>query len=278
MDRINALKSIAAEASRGELVFPTSARMALKIKEALDDPECPIDQAARLVQAEPLLAARVVAMANSVTYNPMGREVTDTRTGITRLGFRTVRSLAMALATRQMAGILDNPEHHAIATQLWEHTAHVAALSRVIAKHITKQDPETALFAGIVHEIGSFYLLSRAKDFPGLLDGEPADLEAHGEAEIGRAVLKALDVPAPVLAAMEELWHGYLALPPRSLGDTLLLANDLAPVESPMHQFHQAGTPLPAAMIDSVIGEASLLELLSESREEVDSLTQSLRF
>jgi HD-like signal output (HDOD) protein len=68
MDRPEAFKSIAAQAGRGELTFPTNVNATLKLQQALSDPELHADDAARLVQAEPLLAARTVAIANSVAY------------------------------------------------------------------------------------------------------------------------------------------------------------------------------------------------------------------
>jgi chemotaxis protein CheD len=55
------------------LVFPTTAELALKVQRLIDDPDCSIDSLAKLVQADPLLAARVVAVANSVIYNRSGR-------------------------------------------------------------------------------------------------------------------------------------------------------------------------------------------------------------
>jgi hypothetical protein len=61
MDRLSALKSIAAEAGRGELSFPTSVNATLKLQRALGEPDFHIDDAARLVQAEPLLAAQTFA-------------------------------------------------------------------------------------------------------------------------------------------------------------------------------------------------------------------------
>lgn len=277
METLEALQKVAEEAASGDLVFPTSARVALKIKEVLDDPECHVGTVARLIEAEPLLAARCVAIANSVAYNPAGREIADVRTAVARLGFTTLRWLASALVSRQMAGILEQPEQQAMAARLWEHTAQVAALARVIARRVTRQDPEVAMFAGIVHEIGGFYLLSRSTDFPCLLDLSPADWEERGEAVIGRAVLAALAVPQPVMAAIEDLWQGYLALPPRTLGDTLLLADDLAGSESPLHGFRQAGAER-TAMLDVVIGEETLLGLLAESHEETESLLAALRF
>jgi len=70
VDERKALEEIAASAARGELVFPTHAEMALRVRRALDNSDTSTDQLAKLIQAEPLLAARVVGMANSVTYNP----------------------------------------------------------------------------------------------------------------------------------------------------------------------------------------------------------------
>jgi hypothetical protein len=277
MDRPQALKSIAAEAARGELTFPTSIQVALKVKEALDVPDCHADTAALLVQSEPLLAARAVAVANSVAYNPFGREVTQVRAAISRLGFNTLRSLAAALVARQMAGALTRPEHRAMAEQLWEHTTHVAALARVIARRVTRQDPETAMFTGIVHEVGGFYLLSRLDDFPGLLaDDSGADGEEI-ENEISRTVLKALSVPESVTTALDGFWPGYLALPPKTLADTLLLADSLAPVKSPLHR-PRDGADGPAATIDMTIGQQTLTGILEESAEEVHSVVAALKF
>ena len=273
---------MAAHMAHGEMAFPTSARVALKVRQALDDPDCRIETAAKLVSAEPLLSARVVAIANSVAFNRSGREITDVRTAVARLGFRTVRSLAMAVVTRQMAGTVAQPEYQALANQLWEHTAHVASLAHVIAHRVTRQDPETALFAGIVHEVGGFYMLSRAKDYPGLLDGDDfTDWIEDGEIAVGRAVLKVLSVPEPVAHAIEAYWDGFLAMPPVTLADTLLLAEEISPVPSPLHSLrdvHKGHGDNVAATLDMAVGEGTLSSILEESEEEVRSLTGALKF
>lgn len=276
MDKRAIFKLIAAQVAKGDLAFPTGARVALKVRQVLDDPDCNIDTAVKLIQAEPLLLARVVAIANSVMYNRSGREITDVRTAVARLGFTTVRSLAMALVTRQMAG---KASHQGLANQLWEHTAHVASLAQVIARHVTHQDPDAAMFAGIVHEVGGFYMLSCAGDFPGLLEGDFTDWIEDGEVAVGRAVLNMLSVPESIAAAIETYWDGFLAMPPVSLADTLLLAEELAPVPSPLHRVEGRspgdGT---IARIEMVIGEATLSAILEESADEVRSLTEALKF
>jgi len=278
MDRTEIYRRIADEADRGELVFPTSAEVGLRIKRALDDPECSIDQAAKLIQAEPLLAARVVAVANSVAYNRSGREITDVRQAVSRLGFRTLRSLTMSVLVKQMSGQPGDPAHKKIAQQLWEHTAHVAALCNVIARRVTHQDPETAMFAGILHEVAGFYLISRAREIPELLAGDPVDWQGNGEALVGAALFKVLEVPEAVAYAIGQMWQGYLAIPPSSLGDTLLLAEELAPVHSPLYwkppeESEREGQP----QIEIELDEETLTSILAESAEEVQSLLSALK-
>ena len=288
MTRNQALALLIEEANRGELHFPTNTQVALKIRQTLDDPDCHLETAGKLIQADPLLAAQVVAMANSVAYNASGREITDVRTASARLGFQTLRTMAMAMVTRQMAGASASPEQKRMTAQLWEHTTHVAAIARIIAKRLTGQNPDTALFAGLVHEIGGFYLLSRSTQHPCLLegrslgDGEEASPTAAGDIDrvaventLGLAVLRQLAVPAPVIAAIEQYAQGFLSMPPRSLGDTLMLADYLAPVTSPLQA---ADAEQDIGSLDMVFDQGTLSEILSESSEEVKSLTTALHF
>ncbi len=272
-------EALIADVTKGELAFPTSAQVALKVRHILDDPDCQIEVAAKLIQAEPLLAARVVAMANSIAYNRSGREITDVRTSIARLGFRTVRSLAMALVTRQMAGNKLSLVQQQMADKLWEHTAHVASLAQVIARRVTHQDPEAALFAGIIHEVGGFYLIASAHEHPSILEGDFEDWITHGEKDVGRALLKVLSVPESVETAISAYWDGFLAMPPTTLGDTLLLAEELAPVPSPLYYFEEIEKMGERRVsIEMVIGEETLSEILEESASEVKSLTDALKF
>jgi HD-like signal output (HDOD) protein len=276
MDKLEIFKQIAAQASKGELSFPANVDGTLKLQQALDDDDCHVDAAARMVSAEPLLAARTVAIANSAAYNRAGNDLTNVRAAVARIGFRTLKSMVAALIVRQLNSNITNPQLKAKSARLWEHTAHVAALAQVIAKRITKVDPETALFAAIVHEVGGFYLLSRGEEFPGLLDDPTEAWIEYGEKLIGRGVLHQLGVPAPVMAALEEMWSGKCAFPPNTLGGTLLLANDLAVVPSPLHPPESANDRLAAAQIDFDTADSTLHTVLYENEEEIKSLTLAL--
>lgn len=271
------LETMAAEAARGEMLFPTHAEVALQVRRALEDPDCSSQLLCTLISTEPLLSARVVGLANSVAYNPGGGSARDLPSAISRIGFSALRSVATAFVVRQMQELPATPEHRALAARLWEHTTHVAALARVIARRVTHQDPEAAFFAGIVHEMGGFYLLSRAAAFPGVLESLAGAWHGSGEARVGRAVLLELGVPTTVLEAFAVLWQGYLALPPESLGDTLLLANQLAPLASPLAELCAEKHEGLAADIDLQLGEETLNSILADSAEEIASLRVALR-
>lgn len=276
MSRVAAFKSMAEQAGRGELIFPTNLAASLKIQKAVNDPDCSLETASKLILSEPVLAARVVAVANSVAYNRFGGAVANVRTAIPLLGFRTLHSIVAAVVVRQISGMIVDPALSAKAQKLWEHTAHVAALAHVIARRVSHVDADTAMFAGVVHEVGGFYLLSRADHFPGLLDSELEEAAATLEAAIGRAVLAKLMIPRPVTAAVEALWFGLRVMPPETLGDTLMLANDLASVASPLDLRSDANKRQDASEIDFAIGGGTLAGILEESADEVRSLTAAL--
>jgi len=277
MDVRSALDAIAADAARGDIIFPTHTEIALRVQRLLDDPDCAIDKLGKLISAEPVLATRVLSIANSIAYNPGGRAITDLKSGISRLGFAALRALAASIIVRQMKEMSKAEEHRALASKLWEHTAHVASLARVIARRVTRQNPDAAFFAGIVHEVGNFYLISRASAFPGLLTSDLEIWHGEGEASVGRAVLRALEVPAHILDAMETLWSGFLAMPPASLGDTLLLADELSPIESPIDALAGMSRKGMNVELELLIDDETLSQILAESAEEVASLSTALK-
>jgi hypothetical protein len=291
MDKRDFLRTLVAEVGQSELYFQTHAAVTLRVRQALDDPDISVAAAARFIQAEPVLAARVVAVSNSVAFRgAFGQAISDVRSAVTRLGFRNVRALATAFLVRQVGASAGtgHPQVRQMAAQLWEHTAHVTALAHMLARHVTHVDSDIALFTGLVHEVGGFYLLSRAADYPGLFEDDPADWNEADVLELlnelDRAVLLALTIPQAAMTAMEAFWQGFLAMPPHSLSDTLLLAEDLSPIASPFHEAKAASKTDggdvetgAAASIEMILGAETLSAVLKESAEEVDSLAGALQ-
>ena len=267
VNKLEAFGYIVAQASRGDITLPTSVNAVLRLQQALDDPDCPLDEAIRLVLAEPLLAARTVALANSAAFSGGGAPVTNVRAAITRMGYRRLQALVASLLVRQFGSRIKDPGLRAKAEQLWQHTTHVAALAWSLARHVTGANPDTALFAGIIHEVGGFYLLSRADEFPGLLDDDAEKWGELCEDVVGLEVLKKLSVPAPVAEAIGQMRRAWINMPPSTLLDTLLLANQYAPVASPLGAAPPALPEHADSALDFVIDEQLLESIRHEAAE-----------
>lgn len=276
MNKQEALERIVAEAGRGELIFPTNMAASLKLQQALDDPDCHLEAAADMIMAEPLLAARLVAIANSVAFTRCGSHVSNVRKALSVLGVTPLRALVAAIVVRQLAGEIADAALRQQAERLWQHCANVAALAKVIAREFTGVDAETAMFAGIVHEIDGFYLLSRATEFPSLLDDDLDESSRQSRTLLSRHILQTLKIPKLVATAVESVFVDVSRKPPVTTGDVLSLANALAAVPSPLTASAGTSSAIAVADLDFAVGDKSLAGMLDASAEEIKALTAAL--
>jgi HD-like signal output (HDOD) protein len=202
--------------------------------------------------------------------------VTNVRGAIMRIGYQNLFALAAAMVVRQFGSKISDPALRNKAEKLWDHTIAVAALGRLIARHVTGVNEDTALFAGIVHEVGGFYLLSRAEEFPGLLDEDPENWHSASEEIITREVMRKLCIPEPVADAIEGLRDSFMSIPPDTLLDTLLLANHLTPVKSPLQEPQRDLPPHSDSAIDLFIDEHKLASMLEEAKRDAAEMSAAL--
>ena len=262
------LQDIAKDLAGGDVSFPTFAAATVDIRAALDNPEVDAERLARVISREPLLAAKLVRLANSAALNPSGRPIGDVRTAVIRVGHGTVRAVAVAVAFDQLRADRALREYRPRTEAAWRHSVQVASLAYVLAAKLTRLPPDEALFAGLVHDIGYFYLVSRAPRYPEL-DGHPAELEAilrEWHPSIGQAVLHSFALPTAVMDAVGEHETAATRMPPRSIADIVRLANVVAGESNP------ASDPSAAP----IAVDAPLAELLAQSREQLGSLVSSL--
>ena len=274
MDNTHLYQGIIDELNAGGLAIPSNAEVVMRVKRALGDPDCTIDHASKLIQAEPLLAARAVAVANSIAYNRSGVEISDLHMAVSRLGFRMLRSLTMVVLVRQVFGHPGEPQRAALQQQLWRHSMHVAAIASLIARR-TGGEPETALFAGILHEIASFFIINNCEDIALLQDGGFGDWRQVGEPMITAALMQYLEAPAVVVEAVAAMHNDAPASPPQTLGDILHFADRLSPATSPLNDPQVDIGPF-GAEYAATLSDEYLAGLLDESAEEVNSLVSSL--
>ena len=153
---------------RGEL--PSLPDLALKIGKAIDNPDNANDDIARLIQLDPALAARILSVVNSAAFGGLNK-ISSIQQATARLGRSKVRSLVYSCLLKN---IFNNSSHglKKRMVDLWQHSAHIAALCFVLARETPGIDPEQALLAGLIHDIGAVAVIGGIGHFPVLAERE----------------------------------------------------------------------------------------------------------
>ena len=271
------LEDIAKDLSGDEITFPTFLDITFQVRTALRDPNLNVEQLAKLVGAEPLMSTKIIRMANSVALNPSGREIADVKSAIVRVGMEAVRTVSFAVAMEQLLKSKQMQPFEDISQRLWVHTSHVAALCRVLAKKLAKINGDEAMFAGLVHDLGVFYLMSRATNFPEFLN-DKAELHAllvGWHDNIGHALLSALGSPESILEAVQMHETDREITSVKKLSDVLYVANKIANRTSGWRDPELDGV-VDTSVLDDLFDAETLAEIIEESEEEVQSLKAAL--
>jgi HD-like signal output (HDOD) protein len=144
--------------------------VALKIREQLADDSIDARRLAATISRDPAIATKLLRAANSPLYAGAGR--CDTvQAAITRLGFTTTRQLVIGFTLRDLF-TSSNPMLRCLMEEAWQQSLDVAAISWVLSRQLRLFNPEEAMLAGLVSNIGVLSVLTFAQSYPPLLQDE----------------------------------------------------------------------------------------------------------
>lgn len=181
------------------LVLPTLPEIAVRVRQAADDPDINLHAMSEVIALDPALAARMIKIANSAF---IGRsiKVSTLNQAVTRIGLSQVKNIATAMALEQLF-ISHTAEVAATMAELWCDTVQVtcvamSCLKMYLPKH--KHDSlnlDTLTLAALVHRIGVLPILVEAEKYPEVF-AEPAFLQKATEelaCRIGVAIMRRWD-------------------------------------------------------------------------------------
>src|SRR5688572_5729239 len=128
------VKSLAAELSKGQVELPSVPDVVIKLQRTLADENVSNETVVMVVGAEPMLAGKLMNMANSAALNTTGRRIADLRTAVARVGFNIVRSAALTFAMDQLRRIEEFQHLRAPLEALWKDSVQIAAVAHVMAR------------------------------------------------------------------------------------------------------------------------------------------------
>lgn len=272
------VKSLAGELSKGPVDLPSVPEVVIQLQRALSDENASNDSVVKVLGAEPVLAAKLMNMANSAALNTSGRMIADLRTAVARVGFNIVRSAALSFAVEQLR---QSEAYKHLAPQLdalWKNSVEIAAISHVTARRFSSLNGDTALLTGLMHNVGRIYILTRASTFPALI-ADPLTFNSitrDWHANVARAVLENWRMPEEIVDAVgsyEDMDRELRG--PVTLIDVLSLA-----VQLERSRQNPGGAP-PDEYLFKSLHRLQLLPkdvhaVLDESAEEIAALKSAL--
>lgn len=215
----------------GDVTFPTTLDLAIKMRQAFKNPGISADELELMLDMEPIIASKLLQLANSISYRGEEPLVSNLGAAIARLGLERARTVALGVALAQIMKSKHLAAFDSYARLNWEHSIRSAVLARHLAQQTKRIDPEDAFLAGLVHDIGIYYLFYRAGEYPEYKQDHEAliELVLGWHESIGESVLHALGLPERISEAVRD--HDVPRLQqaaPRTLSDIVYIANILA--------------------------------------------------
>ena len=270
------VRDLAGDLNKGGVSFPTFINATVKIHRVLNDPQVNTDRVTRTVSAEPLLAAKLVQLANSAALGMPGKPVADIKGAVLRVGYSNVNAVAATVAMAQLVAAKEMQPFLKASEAVWSHSLDVAAIAFVLAKKLTRLSADAALFAGLVHDLGRFYLLSKLPKYPELI-ADPGAIEAvldDWHASVGHAILVTFKLPDAVLDAISEHESDQYPKALRTLTDVITAANLLSKCPSPLGNKESDIAPQDEVQDPNMLEHQELLEAAAE---ELMSVVVALR-
>jgi len=171
MSADNALITLLTEKLRNNvLVLPTLPEIAVRVRQAADDPDINLHAMAEVISLDPALAARMLKVANSAF---LGRsiKVSTLNQAVTRIGLSQVKNIATAMALEQLF-VSQHPQVVEQMKELWRDTIEITCIAMACLKLYQQQHKHTPLnmdtltLAALVYQIGALPILTEAEKYP----------------------------------------------------------------------------------------------------------------
>lgn len=188
--------------------LPSFPDIALKIKTLLDDEDTTARDVASVLTNDPAITVKLIKTCNSALYRT-SNEITSCQDAIVRLGFGTTRRLVNIFAMKELFKS-KNQTLQSRMSDLWSNSREVATISYVLAEITPKMDPELAMLAGLIQNIGVIPIIEHLDHYPKVMKIEQKvdDLVMKLKTKIGPTLLQSWGFQDELVqvAANSENW------------------------------------------------------------------------
>ncbi len=149
--------------SEEKLEVPVLPQVALRLRQAMQE-DISIADAVKIIQIDPVISAKLIEVANCPLYLTLNPAKTCLD-AVSRIGLNATRNLVVSFSLRQVFSC--RCKHiMKYMDQTWKESLLLSCLSFILAEESGQYNPEEALLAGLVADIGTIPFLSFVAKLP----------------------------------------------------------------------------------------------------------------
>ena len=145
---------------KDELRVPSLPDIALRLRSALQK-EVSFSDVVKIINLDPVISSKLIQVVNSPIYRTPNA-ITNSHDAIYRLGLKTTQNLVTTISLYNLFHS-KNKRLNDYIHQIWKQSIHVASLSYTLASCSHKINPDEALLAGLIHNIGALPIITFAE-------------------------------------------------------------------------------------------------------------------
>lgn len=175
--------------THSEVDLPSMPEIANRIYSILQNDDVDLRQVAETIKIDPIISVRIIQVANSALYRS-AVPIETIKDAISRIGLNSTRAIVMSVVLKSLFTAKSKLIHR-LFNRFYQHSIRVAAVAHTLAKQLKSFDPDEALLAGLIHDIGVVPILVEADHHKGLNENEAEleDILQQHSSKVGSALL-----------------------------------------------------------------------------------------
>lgn len=190
------------------LELPTIPEFADKIRNTINQRNANRSIVNSVLQLDPVITAQLIRKANCL---PQDKEIACCSGALTRIGVKGTKKFISEF-TKTSVFTAESPLIARRLRKLWKHSIYVAAISAILAQKTPGFNPDRAMLAGLVHNIGIIPILVVADQIQDpLLSAEDIDYSIKMlKIEIGIKIMREWGFPSDFKNIISQSGEWYL--------------------------------------------------------------------
>jgi|GEM_PF-5530542 len=218
---------------------------------------------AKMIQLDPALAANFLHVANAKYKSSSIPEA------IAQMGEGSAYVYIHAINQSAPSIDIGNSLIVQLSLALWEHSYLTAAFCALLASHLKGYDPDKAMLAGLLHDIGSIPVLSIGAQTPELI-GDPILLDTvmrQLKNPLGALLCQRLRLPDYIAPAMEHAENqDYISKDPVNYAELVSVAHIAM---EQLKESEVATIPVYKKISRQLLNKKTVYNLLNEAKEDL---------